>query len=332
MSTQVPNATPNTGSSRTDVLPGPRWLPSSPRAVSLRVFAWLSFIAEVVIVGTGGAVRLTGSGLGCPTWPTCTADSLVPTAELSFHSLIEFGNRMMSGVVGILALVVLILVWRLRRQRRELFVLAWIVVGGVIAEALVGGLTVRTGLNPAIVGFHYVASVVLVCVAAAFLARLCAVPGPRDRAVPRWFAILTHVTTLVLAVVVIMGVLTTASGPHSGDAEVVRQGFDAAVLAHIHSLPAYLLAALVLVLTVAAWALRLPPARWLTALVVVIAVQIVVGIVQARDGLPPALVGVHMVLAALLSATMTVTVLSLKRPAGGVVSASAPERETAGAA
>lgn len=289
------------------------WLPDSVDR-RVRVFAWLSFAAEVTIIATGGAVRLTGSGLGCPTWPTCTPESLVPTVDMGVHGLIEFGNRMMTGVVGLIAVAVLVLVWRLRRERRDLFALAWAVVLGVVAQAIVGGITVLTGLNPFIVGFHYMASVILVCVTAAFLVRAYAVPGPRERAVPTWFAILTHLTTAVLAVVVFAGVLTTASGPHSGDADVVREGFDAEAMSHVHSWPGYALLALVVALVVAAWVLRLPARGWLLVLLGLIAVQIAVGVWQARTGLPEFLVGTHMVLAALSAATMTVVVLSLKRP------------------
>ncbi|WP_345750021.1 COX15/CtaA family protein [Microbacterium rhizophilus] len=333
---------------------------------ALRIVAWLSFLAEVVIIGTGGAVRLTGSGLGCSQWPLCTPESLVPTPELGIHGLIEFGNRTMTGVVGLLALAVLVLTllhararrqlatvgWfalggvvlagaamaatrsfvvavavalvaviaaavvtiRRVRERRDLLVLGWLVLIGIVAQGLVGGITVLTGLNPFIVGFHYASSVVLVTLTAAYLVRMYDVPGPRERAVPAWFAILTHVTTLALAVTIAFGVLTTGNGPHSGDADVIRTGFDATVLAHVHSWPGYILLALVVVLTAGAAVLRLRPLPWLVALLGVIAVQVVVGIVQARNGLPELLVGIHMVLAALSAAAFTVVVLRLKRP------------------
>ncbi|PVE90918.1 COX15/CtaA family protein [Microbacterium sp. TPD7012] len=347
---------------------------------ALRILAWLSFVTETIIIGTGGAVRLTGSGLGCSEWPLCTPESLVPTPEQGIHGIIEFGNRMMTGVVGIIALAVVLLVvstlggrrhlvralWfalagiigaivvnivasillgylaaaiflklasplaigvlliaviaaavysvRTTPARRDLVALAWIVLAGVVAQALVGGITVLTGLNPFIVGFHYTSSLLLVCVTAAFLVRLYAAPGPRERAVPTWFAILSHVTGLVLAVTIVFGVLTTGSGPHSGDADVFRHGFDATVLAHVHSWPGYILAGLVLVLTIAAWSLRLEPRRWLLVLVIAIAVQVGVGVLQAREGLPPLLVGIHMVLASLSAAAYTVVVLHLKRP------------------
>jgi len=346
--------------------PIPRWL---------RVFAWLSFLAETTIIGTGGAVRLTGSGLGCSEWPLCTPESLVPTEDLGIHGFIEFGNRTMTGVVGIVAIAVLLLtigtlatrrhiltaVWfalggiagaaiaflivgqfwaatavlllvviaaaivsvRSIPRRRDLQILAWIVVAGVVAQALAGGITVLTDLNAFLVGFHYAASLVLVCVTAAYLVRLHDVPGPRERAVPTWFLILTHVTTLFLAATIFFGVLTTSNGPHSGDPDIVRDGFDATVLAHVHSWPGYILLALVVVLLVAAAALRLPPLRWLITLLAVILVQVVVGVIQARNGLPPVLVGIHMVLAALSAAAFTVLVLRLKRPVA------ADERSTA---
>jgi cytochrome c oxidase assembly protein subunit 15 len=291
-----------------------QWLPDRVDG-RIRVFAWLSFVAEVVIIATGGAVRLTGSGLGCPTWPTCTPDSLITTPEMGIHGLIEFGNRMMTGVVGLIALVLFVLVWRIRARRRDLFVLAFIVGAGIVAQAVVGGITVWTGLNPFIVGFHYVSSLLLVCVCAVFLVRMDEQPGPRELAVPRWYAGLGHATTAVLALTIVFGVLTTGSGPHSGDAAAGRNGFESEVLEHVHAWPGYGLLVLTLVLLVGAWRLRLPTLRWVGALLVVELVQIAVGLYQARSGLPPLAVGVHMVLAALTAATMTVVVLHLKRPA-----------------
>lgn len=289
------------------------WLPDRiDRRV--RVVAWLSFLAQTIIIATGGAVRLTGSGLGCPTWPLCTEGSLVTTPEMGIHGIIEFGNRLMTGVVGIVALLVVLSIWRLRRERRDLWTLALVVVLGIVAQAIVGGITVWTGLNPFIVGFHYVASLVLVCVTAAYLVRLDSAPGPRDRAVPGWYAALTHATTAVLAVSIVFGVLTTASGPHSGDADAGRTGYNAELLEHVHAWPGYALLVLTLVLVVGAWRLRLPTLRWSLVLLAVELVQIGVGLYQARNGLPPLAVGIHMVLAALTAATMTVLVLKLKRP------------------
>jgi cytochrome c oxidase assembly protein subunit 15 len=291
------------------------WLPDRiDRRV--RVVAWLSFLAQTIIIATGGAVRLTGSGLGCPTWPLCTEDSLVTTPEMGIHGIIEFGNRLMTGVVGIVALLVVLSIWRLRRERRDLWRLAVVVVLGIVAQAVVGGITVWTGLNPFIVGFHYVASLLLVCVTAAYLVRLDAVPGPREAAVPAWCARLAHATTAVLAVSIVFGVLTTASGPHSGDADAGRTGYNAELLEHVHAWPGYALLVLTVVLVAAARRLRLPTLGWGLVLLAVELVQIAVGLYQARNGLPELAVGAHMVLAALAAATMTVVVLHLRKPAG----------------
>ncbi len=296
------------------------WLPDTVDG-RVRVFAWLSFLAETIIIGTGGAVRLTDSGLGCG-WPLCTPDSLAPTPAMGIHSFIEFGNRMMSGVVGIAALIVLILVWRMRRTRRDLWWFALIVVLGVLLQAVVGGITVRTDLNAGIVAFHYVASLILVCVTAAFLVRMNVPAGPREPAVPRWFAVLTRITSFVLALTLLFGVLTTANGPHSGDPNVIRHGFDATLLAHVHSWPGYTLFALSLVLLIAAMMQHLPIRGWLTVLVALEIVQIGVGVLQARTELPPLLVGIHMIIAALTAATMTAVVLNLKRSATVVATTS----------
>ncbi|WOQ68480.1 COX15/CtaA family protein [Microbacterium limosum] len=286
------------------------WLPRTVDA-RVRAFAWMSFVAEVLIIATGGAVRLTGSGLGCPTWPTCTPESLVNTPEMGIHGVIEFGNRTLTGLVGILALAVVVLVWRMRRTRRDLFLLALVVLGGVVTQAIVGGITVLTGLNPFIVGFHYVASLVLVCVCAAFLYLMVRPRGVRSLRVPPAFAITTHVTTFVLAATIFFGVLTTGAGPHSGDAAAGRNGFDAEVLEHVHAWPGYALLALTLALTVIAWVRSLAPRRWFALLLALQVVQIAVGLYQARNGLPELAVGAHMVLAALTAAAMTVVVLSL---------------------
>lgn len=363
----MPNTAIASNSTRNGTLEG-----AVPR--SLRIWAWLSFVLNVVIIGTGGAVRLTGSGLGCSEWPLCTPESLVPTEEMGIHGIIEFGNRTITGLLLVVALGVLftalhavggrrslgsalrfalggiaagLAAWiiamligaddfkfiafssvlllvvisaavrslRITAERRDLLVLAWIVLIGVVAQALVGGITVLTELNSLIVGFHYVSSVALVCVTAAFLVRMREAAGPRERAVPLPYAILAHVTTLFMAITIFVGVLTTGAGPHSGDAEVIRDGFDATLLSHVHAWPGYISFALVVALVAWAAAKRLRPLRWTVALIAVLIVQILVGIYQARNGLPPLAVGVHMVLASLTAAAMTVTVLRLKRPA-----------------
>lgn len=283
----------------------PRFLPFA---------AWASFVLNALIIATGGAVRLSGSGLGCTEWPLCTPGSLIPTEELSYHALIEFGNRTISGPLLIAGLTVVILTWRIRAERKDLFVLSWIVLGLVLVQAVVGGVIVWEELAAVLVGFHYTVSLIIVCIAAAYLARMYEAGGARERAVPKGFAILTHVTTLAMAVVIVLGVITTANGPHSGDENVVRDGFDATLLSHLHAWPGYIAFALVLALVAWAYSQKLRPLPWTIALISMLVVQILVGVYQARNGLPPVFVGIHMVLAALTAATMTVTVLRLKRP------------------
>jgi len=287
------------------------WIPTRIDG-KIRTIAWLSLISEITIIGTGGAVRLTGSGLGCPTWPACTPGSLIPTSEMGIHGVIEFANRLMTGVIGIIAIVAVVLLWRLRRQRRDLFVLALVLIGGIVAQALVGGVTVLTGLNPFIVGFHYIASLLMVCVAAVLVYRVYTPVGARIRIVPAAFAGLTHATSFFVAVTIAVGVLTTASGPHSGDLDAGRSGFNVELLEHLHAWPAYVMLALTIGLLAASVARRLPTTPWLAALLLVEGIQICVGLIQANFGLPPLLVGTHMVLASILAAVMTVVILSLK--------------------
>ncbi|MFC5930251.1 heme A synthase [Cryobacterium melibiosiphilum] len=289
-----------------------RWIPTRIDG-KIRTIAWLSLISEVTIIGTGGAVRLTGSGLGCPTWPACTPGSLIPTSEMGIHGVIEFANRLMTGVIGIIAIVAVILLWNLRRERRDLFVLSLVLIGGIVAQALVGGVTVLTGLNPFIVGFHYIASLLMVCVAAVLVYRVYSPVGARTRIVPVVVLALTHATSFFVAITIAVGVLTTASGPHSGDIDAGRSGFNVELLEHLHAWPAYVMFFLTLVLLAVSAARRLPVRRWVAVLLLVEIAQIAIGLVQANFGLPAVLVGTHMVLASILAAVMTVTILSLKK-------------------
>ncbi len=286
------------------------WLPAAVDR-RLRVIAWLTLVTQVLIVGTGGAVRLTSSGLGCPTWPLCTDASLVATPEMGIHGGIEFGNRLLSIVVGLVAVALVVMLLRLR-ARRDLFVPAVAILALTVLQGFVGGISVRVRLDPSVVGFHFVTSAVLVALATVVLFRMY--NGPRgELAAPRWYAGIAHATSAAVAATVIAGVLTTGSGPHAGDVAAARNGLDSALLQHIHSWPAYLTFALTLVLVGVAVARRLDTVRrWAIALLVVESAQIAVGLTQARMGLPPLLVGIHMVLACVLVAAMTATVLALR--------------------
>ena len=278
----------------------------------IRAIAVVSFVVQTLIIATGGAVRLTGSGLGCPTWPLCTDASLIATPEMGIHGAIEFGNRLLSIIVGIVAVLAVVLLLRLRAQRRDLFVPAVILLVGTVLQGFIGGISVRVQLDPSVVGVHFAISVVLVVVASILVYR--AYLGRRgERAAPRWLLIVTHVTSLAVAVTVVVGILTTGSGPHAGDAASDRNGLDPELLQHIHSWPAYITVALSLIVLVGAVRSGRAVLRWsAVALLAVEVLQVVVGITQARLGLPPLLVGIHMVLACLLASAMAWVVLSLR--------------------
>lgn len=286
-------------------------LPSTVDA-RVRALAIATLVVQVLIIGTGGAVRLTGSGLGCPTWPLCTDASLVATPEMGIHGTIEFGNRLLSIIVGIVGVLLVVVLLRLRRERRDLFVPAVVILCLTVLQGLIGGISVRVRLDPSVVGLHFAISVVLVVLASVIVYRVFF--GRRgERATSGWLAPLTHVTSLFVAVTVVVGILTTGSGPHAGDAATDRNGLDPVVMQHVHSWPAYATVALTLVLLIGAIRSgRVILRNAAIGLFTIELIQVAVGVIQARLGLPPLLVGIHMVLAALLAAAMAWVILSLR--------------------
>jgi cytochrome c oxidase assembly protein subunit 15 len=288
-----------------------------PTVVDARVrfIAWASLVIQLLLIGTGGAVRLTGSGLGCPTWPQCVEGSLTNTPEMGIHGVIEFANRALTGVVVLIAVLAFLAVIRMRAERRDLFVITLLQGLSIPLQAVIGGITVLTGLNSYIVGLHFVVSVALVVLTAMLVFRVYYGPRGAVMAMPSWYTALACLTSLLVAMTVIVGILTTGSGPHAGDADTPRNGLDTNFLQHLHSWPAYatLGGTVLLVLgasTVAGTNARLR--RFALILLAVELVQIAVGITQARLGLPEVLVGAHMVLAGALVGAMTAVVLSLR--------------------
>jgi cytochrome c oxidase assembly protein subunit 15 len=295
----------------------------------VRVFAWLSLAIQLLIVLTGGAVRLTDSGLGCPTWPQCTEGSFVTTPEMGIHGVIEFGNRLLFFVIQIVAIITFLLIVRLRRERRDLFVLALIPCFSIVLQAVLGGITVLTNLNPYVVGLHFLASVVLVALATVFVYR--AYYGPRSsvHAAPPVFRVLAYLASAAVLVTVLLGIVTTGSGPHAGDGGAARNGLDSELLQHLHSWPAYVAFGLSVLLFLGASRLRVRRlVRFTSLLVFVEVLQIMIGITQARLGLPEVLVAIHMVLACMLAAAMTAVLLSLRGQSRIVVEQSAAAQPT----
>jgi cytochrome c oxidase assembly protein subunit 15 len=299
------------------------WLPTSVTR-PVRVLAWLSLLLQIVLVGTGGAVRLTASGLGCPTWPQCEPGSFVTTPELGIHGIIEFSNRMLTIVLSIVVVLVFLAVLRIRHERRDLFVLTLVQGLSIPFQAVLGGITVLSGLNPYVVGSHFLVSVLLVILTTILVYR--AYHGRRgpDRLTPRWYTWLSILAAVFVGITVVLGVLTTGSGPHAGDnsdakALAPRNGLNPALLQQIHSYPAYITFGLTLALVIAVYIVgtvtgrrkRLRRVRFsAVGLLGVELVQIIVGITQAKEGLPVALVNIHLVLAVILVSAMTALLLS----------------------
>ncbi|TFC96950.1 MULTISPECIES: COX15/CtaA family protein [Cryobacterium] len=305
------------------------WLPTRiDRRV--RVIAWVYLAAQILLVGTGGLVRLTSSGLGCPTWPKCTADSLVNTPEMGIHGFIEFGNRLLGVALGLVAIAAFLAVVRLRKERPDLFWIALLAGLGIPAQAVIGGISVLVQLNPYVVGFHFVISVILVALCTVFVHRVYTGRVERTLAVPRWYRAVAYATSAVILVTILVGILTTGSGPHAGDADAPRTGLDPEVVQHVHSWPAYITVALTLVLLVVAFSRSLPTQGWAMLLLLVEAMQVGVGLIQSNTGLPAGLVGIHMVLSCVVVAVMTVLVLNLSTPVAGRVSPAASTPDLVG--
>lgn len=293
---------------------GRRFIDRLPTTITkpVRVLAWLVFITQVLIVGTGGAVRLTGSGLGCNTWPKCTDDSFVTTPEMGIHGAIEFGNRTLFFLLEIIAILAFIYVWRLRKERKDLFWLTLIPSFSVFFQAILGGITVLTHLNPYVVGLHYFVSVVLVVLAALLVYRVYETPGPRKLRVGTPLLQTGWIMMVLGTITIALGIITTGAGPHAGDGGAARNGLEPEILQHFHAWPAYTLFAFTLLAIFLAHRARVLAVRnFAVGTLLVMLLQIIVGVAQARNALPPVLVGIHMVLATVLAAGLVMTVVSM---------------------
>ena len=272
----------------------------------IRLYAWLSLISQSLIVVTGAAVRLTGSGLGCPTWPRCTDDSFVSTPEMGIHGLIEFGNRLLTFVLLVIALLTLVVSIRMRRERKGLVSLAVLLGIGIVLQAVIGGITVLTGLNSWVVGLHFIVSVALIGIAAILVKRAYGwlpIKGSRIASLLRWPILIVGYLTIAV------GVVVTGAGPHAGDPDTPRNGLDLELWQHIHSYPGYLLLALLVIQALALLkatrgGLRHPARRVVLMAVIVTVLQATIGIAQARLGLPPLLTGLHVLGAAISSSLL----------------------------
>ena len=275
---------------------------SRTRVPIVRPLALASLIANVTLVVTGAAVRLTGSGLGCPTWPRCTDESYTTTAAMGVNGVIEFGNRVLGIALGLIALVTFIAALRHRPRRRSLIWLSLAAGLGIPGQGVVGGISVLTDLNPWVVGLHFLLSMALITVTWALWQRTKEGDGPAEPLVPGPLRSLTRLTALAAAAVLVVGVMVTGSGPHAGDADAKRNGLDPQTISQVHADLVFLL----LGLTVALWlALKAagapaPAVRAALILLVIELAQGLIGFVQYFTHLPVLLVGAHMLGACLV--------------------------------
>jgi heme a synthase len=293
-----------------------RWTPD-PRTV--RRAALAALVMAVVIVVTGGAVRLTGSGLGCPTWPKCTADSLTATREMGVHGAIEFGNRMLTYVLCAAVGWAIVAARSQKPYRRDLTRLGWAQFWVVMGNAVLGGIVVLVGLNPYTVAAHFLLSTALIAVAAVMWHRTRegdAVPRPLvGKAVRQLVWILVGVTVLLIAV----GTVVTGAGPHAGDSsKVARIPLNWETVTKLHAVLAWIVVTLTFALWFVLKAVDAPrdPLRRTRDLFLVLLAQGVIGYVQYFTDLPEVLVGAHMLGSCLVwIATLRVLLSLRERPA-----------------
>ena len=279
-------------------------MPISPTATR-RVFA-AGVVAQMGIVVTGGLVRLTGSGLGCPDWPQCVAGSLTPVVNQpqGFHKAIEFGNRMLTFVLVLVVVACIVVAWRQVPRRRPIVLFATAGLVGVFGQAILGGLTVLTHLNPFLVGSHFLLSLVLIAAAVAVYERSAdAGDGPPQPTVRVELVWLVRALVVVAALVLIDGTLVTGSGPHSGDADhPARNGFDPRQIAWLHADLVTLFSGVLIALLVAV-RLSSPPTevgRRTRVVLYVTLAQGALGYLQYFTGVPWVLVAFHVLGSTLL--------------------------------
>lgn len=295
--------------------------PWAPTAASFRAWALASVAANAGITVSGAAVRVTGSGLGCPTWPRCTPDSFVPVPhpEVAMaNMLVEFGNRLVTFLVLAVGVACVLSALRLAPRRRSLLGLALLQPLGVLAQALWGGLVVRSMLNPFTVAVHFLISIALVAACWMLYQRTREGDGPIRRVVHRDIRRLGHVLIAAVSVLLLAGVVVTGTGPHSGDVLASRFDLDIESVVRLHADIAYLVVGLSFALAFALHVTDAPRTarRAALALLGIELLQGVIGYVQYFLAVPAFLVGLHVLGATLvwIFALRAVTALRVRGP------------------
>lgn len=259
---------------------------------ALSGWAMATLVVNMVLIVSGAVVRLTGSGLGCPTWPHCTAGSFVPHQSMGAHGVIEFANRLLTFVLLITSAMTVVAATR-TRAAGNVRSLSWVALVGIPLQAVVGGLSVLSGLNPFVVALHLLLSVAIILV----VVKLVWVVSHHDTVEVDGLA-MALVRAVVAATVVVMwlGTIVTGSGPNAGDAGARRTGFDLETVARLHGISVWVL----VILTVACLLLGIahraaPMRRWALILLIVEICQGAIGYAQYFAHLNPWLVIWHMV-------------------------------------
>jgi cytochrome c oxidase assembly protein subunit 15 len=295
-----------------------RWTPT-PR--TLRRAALSAVVMSVVIIVTGGAVRLTGSGLGCDTWPKCTDDSLFATPEQGIHGAIEFGNRMLTYVLSAAVGWTIIAARATKPARRGLSRLAWSQFWIVASNAVLGGITVWAGLNPWTVAGHFLVATGLLTVTTLTWQRAREGDGAHRPRVPRPVRKLSWAIVATTAVLIVLGTSVTGSGKHAGDSsDVPRMPWDWVDAAHLHAAAAWVVCALAVAMWLVLRVVDAPDDTRARArdLLIVLLAQGAIGYVQYLSQVPELLVGAHMLGSALMWIAVVRLALSLReRPGTG---------------
>lgn len=284
-----------------------------------RWFALASFVSMILIVLTGAAVRLTGSGLGCPDWPTCFGHRV--TGSWSIHPLIEYANRFVTVALTLVVVATFVAAWRRAPRRADLLVLSGLLIGGIVADALLGALVVYSKLNPWLVSLHMVVSLAMVVAAAVLYHRSKYVYGAGARADVRdpHFRLVARLLWVPFAATVLAGTVATGAGPHAGSSsgQLHARRLPIALIdaTWIHSAAAVLFIGIVTGIAFAIWRADVPDAlrSGVRRLVVVSLAQAAIGLTQYATHLPAALVELHV--AGAVSLTIGVTQFHLKQSA-----------------
>ena len=298
-----PGILPPLGTLGVAMRPRIRLSPSAYRRVTL-----VALVLLAAIIVSGGAVRVTGSGLGCPDWPTCAEGRLAPQLfqESAGHATIEYVNRLVTGLVSVVVIVAVLGSLARTPRRRDLVWLSVSLVGGVVGQIVLGGITVLTDLHPVAVQSHFLLSLVIVTCAVTLhwrAGRDLRPSGPSEREAagpvqpPELSTVrtLSRLTLALLVPAIVAGTVLTGTGPHGGDPEAQRFAFDPRRAAQVHGVLVEVFTAALLATLVLAWRRGASPAalRRGSVAIAVAAAQSVLGYTQYLNGVPALLVGLH---------------------------------------